>query len=145
MLKDMFTLSGRWGRLNRLRFFLYGLSAALIAMIAMVTFALLGFGAAGSGLGGAVWLIGILVAIPVYIGLLWVQICLTVKRLHDLNHSGWWMLAVFGFSLVSGFADTAEMLGLVLNIPIIIYGLYLLFWPGTAGDNQYGPDPKEVS
>jgi uncharacterized membrane protein YhaH (DUF805 family) len=47
-----------------------------------------------------------------------------VKRAHDLNHSGWFVLVMF--------------------IPII-GGIWLLielgFLEGTIGPNQYGPDP----
>lgn len=47
-----------------------------------------------------------------------------IKRLHDMNFSGW-------FSLIS-------------FIPLInlFFGLYVLFKDGTAGSNQYGEDPK---
>ena len=50
-------------------------------------------------------------------------IAVSVRRLHDLDRSGWWYL-----------------LGLVP----IIGPLVLLFWyvqPGTAGDNQFGTAP----
>ena len=48
----------------------------------------------------------------------------TIKRLHDLDMSGWYWLLLF--------------------IPFVnlIFGLYLLFRDGTIGSNQYGPDPK---
>ena len=47
-----------------------------------------------------------------------------IKRLHDINLSGWYVL-----------------LGL---IPIVgnIFGLYVIFKDGTPGPNQYGEDPK---
>ena len=54
------------------------------------------------------------------LGLLIPSIAVGVRRLHDLDKSGWWLL-----------------LGL---IPIV--GLILLYWfcqPGTPGANQYGP------
>ena len=47
-----------------------------------------------------------------------------IRRLHDTDRSGWWMLIIF--------------------IPIL-GALILLFWmilEGTRGANQYGPDPK---
>lgn len=47
-----------------------------------------------------------------------------IKRLHDINMSGWWYL--------------------VFLIPYInlIFGLYVLFADGTKGANKFGPDPK---
>ena len=46
-----------------------------------------------------------------------------VKRLHDLGHSGWWVL--------------------LFIVPFINLGLlfYLFFFRGQMGGNQYGPDP----
>jgi len=53
------------------------------------------------------------------------SLAVTVRRLHDTNHSGW----MYFVSL----------------IPIIggIWLLILLCTDGTHGQNQYGPDPKE--
>ena len=45
------------------------------------------------------------------------------KRLHDLDHSGWW-----------------QLLGLVPLVNIGL-GIYLLFWKGTNGENRFGSDP----
>lgn len=46
-------------------------------------------------------------------------------RLHDLNRSGWWAL--------------------VLLIPYLgsVVSLAMMFWPGTDGDNDYGPQPRQ--
>ncbi|HVZ30116.1 MAG TPA: DUF805 domain-containing protein [Asticcacaulis sp.] len=49
---------------------------------------------------------------------------LAVRRLHDSNHSGWWLLISF--------------------VPFV-GGILLLIWyctPGTTGPNKYGADPK---
>jgi uncharacterized membrane protein YhaH (DUF805 family) len=48
-------------------------------------------------------------------------LCVTVRRFHDIDRSGWWLLIIF--------------------IPIIGVLVYL-FWvtrPGTYGDNRFGP------
>ena len=49
------------------------------------------------------------------------SICICVRRLHDLNKSGWWWL--------------------LFLIPIvnIFFGIYILVAKGTAGPNNYGP------
>lgn len=55
----------------------------------------------------------------------WITIAIqTVKRLHDINLSGWWYLIFF--------------------IPYVnlIFGLCLLIIDGNRGPNNYGPDPK---
>jgi uncharacterized membrane protein YhaH (DUF805 family) len=49
---------------------------------------------------------------------------ISVRRLHDTNRSGWWVL---------------------LGVIPVVGWLVLLYWyvqPGTTGDNQYGADPK---
>jgi uncharacterized membrane protein YhaH (DUF805 family) len=52
-------------------------------------------------------------------------LAVTVRRLHDVGKSGWFYLIIF--------------------IPIVggIWLLVLFFTDGVAGENQYGPNPKE--
>jgi uncharacterized membrane protein YhaH (DUF805 family) len=72
-------------------------------------------GSSGSGLSGPGILIAILAGILAFIPI--------VRRLHDLDRSGWWALFAF--------------------VPLVnfIFGLYLLFKRGTEGPNRYGADP----
>jgi uncharacterized membrane protein YhaH (DUF805 family) len=53
--------------------------------------------------------------------LIYLNIVLVVRRLHDLNKSGW--------------------MGLLLFIPVVqfFFMIYLLLASGTAGPNEYGP------
>ena len=55
------------------------------------------------------------------------SIAVSVRRLHDIDKTGWWILIGF--------------------IPIIgtIILLIFAFLPGTAGDNKYGADPKAAA
>ncbi len=52
------------------------------------------------------------------------SLAVTVRRLHDVDRSGWWYFIGF--------------------VPIIggIWFLVLACTDGTSGPNQYGPDPK---
>lgn len=62
-------------------------------------------------------------AVGVLFAGLWAGVCITVKRLHDLNRPGWhWLL---------------------LMIPLynIYLGIMLLFKKGTDGSNEFGADP----
>ena len=54
------------------------------------------------------------------------SVAVTVRRLHDVDKSGWWYYIAF--------------------IPVIgaIWMLVLMCTDGTKGPNQYGPDPKMV-
>ncbi|UVV55162.1 DUF805 domain-containing protein [Bacteroides thetaiotaomicron] len=70
------------------------------------------------------FLFGILIGIVAGIASIWFSLAQGVKRLHDLNKSGWLIL--------------------ICCVPIIgwVFSLYMLFADGTVGPNQYGEDPK---
>lgn len=53
------------------------------------------------------------------VALIWFSVLCAVKRCHDIGISGWWTLTSF--------------------IPVI--ALAWVFWPGSQGDNRYGPPP----
>ena len=54
------------------------------------------------------------------------NIMMGVRRLHDLDLSGWWML--------------------LLCVPLInfFFAIYIYFFKGTEGPNQYGEDPLQT-
>ncbi|MFV0321648.1 MAG: DUF805 domain-containing protein [Alphaproteobacteria bacterium] len=55
--------------------------------------------------------------------LAWIGLCLSVKRLHDMNISGWlaaiWLFPYFG----------------------LFFHIFLVLFPGTKGKNEYGQAP----
>ena len=51
------------------------------------------------------------------------SLAMSVRRLHDTNKSGWWLLL---------------SLTIIGCIPLLIF----MIQEGDAGDNQYGPNPK---
>lgn len=65
------------------------------------------------------------VAFIAFIPVVWLSFALSIRRLHDINYSGWWLLVSF--------------------IPYI--GAFLLFifycLPGTEGNNTYGSKPSK--
>ena len=68
--------------------------------------------------------------------LLWPMIAIFVKRLHDANLSGWWLMVPPAISAV---AVTAN-----LGFPQVVLwaGVGSLFLiPGNEGDNRFGADP----
>jgi uncharacterized membrane protein YhaH (DUF805 family) len=62
--------------------------------------------------------IGMIILWIVYIAVLYVGGAISVKRMHDTDRSGWWVLLP------------------IFNI--VVCG----FFAGTAGPNKFGPDPK---
>jgi uncharacterized membrane protein YhaH (DUF805 family) len=93
----------------------------MVAMLSMGVFM-----AVAAGIGGAIFgVLGVILAVVIAIPMVVLSIAYSVRRLNDLNHSGWWVL----LSL----------------IPFVsfIYSLYVLFAPGTKGTNDFGPAPAE--
>ena len=61
----------------------------------------------------------------VFLGIFLPSLAAQVRRLHDTNASGWWILLAF--------------------IPYV-GGVIMLVWfclPGTKGENRFGPDPLD--
>ena len=76
-----------------------------------------------------------------------------VRRLHDINRSGWWYL-VFSislfFSLLFGFIQLLSKgnfaygaLGFAVSFIIAVSMIVAFCKKGTAGDNRFGPDPLQ--
>ena len=120
MFKSHFSFNGR---IRRIEYFLSCLLGGAVTAIAFwlgVGTSLIGASQnSGSGFG-----IGVLIGFSALIGGIWFTIAQDVKRLHDVDKSGW--------------------LVVLLLIPIVnfILGLYMLFADGTVGPNRYGNDPK---
>jgi len=116
--------------------------------------------------GGMIPLVGGLICLAV----LWPHLAITVKRLHDMGHTGWlaaipYVIGIVGsivaFSMV-GFSavmnasaleneDPAAIMGLIgpafgLFALLFLVGLGFLLWIGLTdsqpGDNRFGPNPK---
>jgi uncharacterized membrane protein YhaH (DUF805 family) len=73
----------------------------------------------------------------------------TIKRLHDRNKSGWWIVAfLVAPPLLRGIADRFDELSVSAVVPTLsamvltLWGLVeLLLIKGTNGPNRFGPDP----
>ncbi|UOQ72851.1 DUF805 domain-containing protein [Hymenobacter cellulosilyticus] len=103
------------GRARRKEYWMFVLFQVLIGIAAAIVDGILGTGFEyGSGMVSAL----------VTLGLFLPGLALGVRRLHDVNKSGWFWLIVF--------------------IPLVgaIWLLVLACTEGTQGPNQYGPDPK---
>ncbi len=106
------------GRIGRLRYLAWSL-ALLLAGLPLLALA-------GMGLAFSPPLGGVLLALVIG-GMLLASVQFGVKRLHDLNWSGWlWLLNLV--PMVNG-----------------VFALLLLVVPGTSGANRYGPPPPPNS
>lgn len=119
----VFTLRGRIGRLRLL---------AWTMVLTLVVFAISGvLITVGLGVAAvsptAATVLGVLLGIALVIAFFWINIQISVQRLHDLGWSGWlWFLHL---------------------VPFVgsIFPFLLLVLPGNTGANQYGPPPPRNS
>lgn len=80
------------------------------------------------------------------------DLAVTVRRIHDLNKSGWWLLLIFPPGIIGlvlfAISDWLELLSVVLvvisSVLVIIFAVWLGFFPGTKGENRFGPDPLQA-
>lgn len=108
------------GRIGRLRYMAYGVGMGFLLMLAMIPLvgatALMGGESGGST-------ISLLMTGIIYIAILAVSVMYGKRRLNDLNRSGWWFLLF------------------IVPIANLLLTIYLIFFPGTEGSNDYGPAP----
>ena len=93
------------------------------------------------------------------IPLLWLHTMVSIRRMHDLNKSAWWLFAPYLYLLlaiiilaltVDPWADEKSPVHIVLILgvfAVLIYFLVLLCLfckRGTVGANRFGPDPLEL-
>jgi len=103
------------GRINRSKWWLYSILLGVAAQI--IILALTAIFMKTTNVAEGVPLVLTLVMLVLYIVFVWISICISAKRCHDSDKSGWYML-------------------------IPIYGFILTgFIAGTPGRNQFGEDP----
>lgn len=113
VLKKYAVFSGRARRKEYWYFFLFNFIASIaLAVVDSMTGS---FDAeAGVGLLGVIYALGVLIP----------GLAVSVRRLHDIGRSGWWLLIIF--------------LPLIGAIVLLVFMLL----EGKSDTNQYGPDPK---
>lgn len=157
------------GRSRRKEFWMFVLFTMIVSVILSILDSMLGLGgsagsftnrsangfAAGAGTSGGVLsgLFSLAIIVP--------SIAVSVRRLHDIDRTGWWLAIVYGLLIVgvgvlAGAAWIATNQGTVtggaLLAPVLVglggIGMIVLFvWAcldGTRGPNRFGPDPKSA-
>lgn len=106
------------GRARRKEYWMFALFNFIFLIVAMILDNILGTTARELPYGVFYFLYALVVLIP--------GLAVAVRRLHDVGKSGWMIL--------------------IALIPIIgaIWLLVLMVTDGNPGENQYGPNPKEV-
>ena len=103
------------GRAPRAEYWWFYLLIMVGYLVAMVLDSLVGTGGMAGPYGLLMILFGLAVLVP--------TIAVSIRRLHDTDRSGWWLL-----------------IGLIPLVGAIVL-LVFFVTEGTKGDNQYGPDP----
>jgi len=113
------------GRLGRVRYFVYAMTITLIvyAVFAAVTAFAAVAGQPATEPGGVMFsVLMVLLAVGgVFTGVM--SIIYGVRRLNDMNMSGWLILLMF------------------VPLANFVMALVMLFVPGSKGENKYGPAP----
>ena len=85
---------------------------------------------------------------PVFIFSLWILAAGTVKRLHDRNRAGWWIMIfcvapvlLVNFAEWLGKSNIAALLALIAVVLYFWGVIELLILRGSRGPNQFGADP----
>jgi uncharacterized membrane protein YhaH (DUF805 family) len=89
-----------------------------------------------------------IVTFPMTLLFAWCYLAASIKRLHDRNKSGWWMLPFFAapglydhFEGRLGDSYAAALVGLAVFVVFIWGYVEMCFLKGTRGPNRFGPDP----
>jgi uncharacterized membrane protein YhaH (DUF805 family) len=135
------------GRINRAKYWL----AILVYVIVTFVGGIIGFASGSEALANS---LSGLISLATFIS----GILVGIKRLHDRDKSGWWLLLFYilpgvlftigGVMLFFGLVADSSGLGGASSI-FFLGGAAVLLWAfielgclrGTVGPNQYGPDP----
>jgi len=155
------------GRSRRQEFWMFMLLQFLIWTVAFVVMMVMGVGAMSMAgvnpdgtprLGGMAGLFASMGIFLVIFGIIWLalfipSLAVQIRRLHDSDRSGWWLMIYWGPAILSwivNFAGAANqstglvMLGGLCSLVALVGSIVLLvFWclPGTNGANRFGADP----
>lgn len=162
ILKFLFTMDGRATRkqfwLNYL-LTLIGLNMAISVLLMVILMGFTGMlSSSASELIGLVFAAGAgLLYLFMTVVNIWASVAVPMKRFHDRNMSGWWVLwfglIIYGgyfLGLVMidnmfGFGDAERFAGITLlsaaGLALLGQFVILGFLPGTVGENKYGADP----
>jgi uncharacterized membrane protein YhaH (DUF805 family) len=138
--KLFFSFAGRLGRRGfLLRGMALGIAAGVLLVVGFTLF-----------LHGALWWLGILITIVALATLVVGYTSLIVRRLHDVNFSGWHAIWIVPIEVLGTFVpavlasegvDTSRFDDAIYTVVAVI-GATLLLWPGSKGENRFGYRPN---
>lgn len=122
------------GRASRSEFWWFMLFIFLVNLATGIAFSIL-----PATIAASLSLIVSLALLPANLGV-------SVRRLHDRNMSGWWLLlpivSLF-LGILSGPASQGPVVSM-LSLALCLAYLIILCMPGTPGPNRFGDDPSST-
>jgi len=106
-------------RIGRLRYMAYSFGIYFFGLLLMSVNAGMGSEYPSMSLASEV------IQAVIFIGMVLLFMALMQRRLNDVDLSGWFMLMA------------------LIPIANLVLTFILLFWPGTTGDNRFGPKPEK--
>lgn len=155
------------GRSRRKEFWMWVLFIILVSIVLSILDSMLGLGGrtfAGrsatttptmTSVGYGAFASGGVLTIIFSLAILIPNLAVSVRRLHDIDRSGWLVLlplvpycAAVGFFIAGAMsASPAYMvIGGLAMLLTLVCGILMLVWyctPGTQGSNRFGPDPLD--
>ncbi|MEM7293208.1 MAG: DUF805 domain-containing protein [Pseudomonadota bacterium] len=113
----IFALNGRIGRLRYLAYLFGTTVVTLLVLSPLITLLVTALGEDTGGLVAGV-LVGLIQLISAVLAIIFGK-----RRLNDLNRRGWWMVLI------------------IVPVVNIVLSIYLMFFAGTDGENDFGPQP----
>jgi uncharacterized membrane protein YhaH (DUF805 family) len=140
LLNQFFSFGGRLGRLG---FLLRGMAFGIAVGVLFVA-------GASLFLYGALWWLGLLIGLLALLALIFGYASLAVRRLHDVDFSGYhafWIGPVQLFGVLVPAALSSEGVDVSrIEDPLLwlvaVLSACLLLWPGTKGENRFGDRPN---
>ena len=146
------------GRARRKEYWMYTLLIIIASVICLVLDNMLGLnkifgGSPGTPAASQMGVLRLILTLGTFIP----SLAVSVRRLHDTNRTGWWLLVflvpyALGIALLAYGAATGQfgllaiagilsLIGFILAIVLLVF----MCLPGTSGANDYGPDPLDPS
>ncbi|RSY88728.1 DUF805 domain-containing protein [Sphingomonas koreensis] len=158
------------GRSRRKEYWMYTLFVVIVSFVLAFLDSMLGLGGSATGdadltgtsVGASGAMSGGLLSNIFSLATIIPSLAVGVRRLHDTDRSGWWILLPLGPILIgavlmgaslmtamsgggsAGFSGIA-LFGMIMLLGGLACAILLLVWyctPGTAGPNRFGEDPK---
>ena len=130
------------GRARRSEYWWFVLFAILLGIVTAILDRIVAPGMAAKGTGPVSMLGSLALLLP--------SLGVSVRRLHDIDRTGWWILGFYAAVILLVFVALGAMFtghpaaSLLVLLAMLGLCIWLIVWfatKGTAGPNRFGPDP----